>query len=381
MDNKISNYIQELEHTFDLKFVGKVHSYEKGGDIDFNVRTEQREKITNFLLQKGFVMRNVSAHGVSGCIFLNGELYVLDFTDTSEVILTLYPDVHFKPVFYADIWDDSELERFMRYSLQLRRHKLRYIEFVRENFYKYGRYLSDTTYLTKPVFKKNTTVGQLTAAMKREPLAFLKVYSIPRLIQMCTTLFRIHFNQIGKGEIVAFVGADGAGKSTAIESVWKVMGAHKVYMGDVNFRLHRVHKFLFKQPVFIARLSYPLMYIENWFRYAWIWSRKIKGDIVYTDRWPGLNQHLRSDEGKMKIHDWLYTFFPNPNRYIFLSGEPAAIHARKPELTIGEIEILQKNLRKRLAGKEYLEVANEDLDTALTLVLDYLMQTKWRKIN
>ena len=377
----LKDLINKLKNNPNFKLLGGVHDYQSGGDIDFLIKNINEVEILSIFSESRFLIYCHPRRGYVVCFFEKKKLYFFDLAEYQDLLLDFFPSVKFSNVFLSEIWNDPLLEKFMRYTLQLRGKKSKFKNYVHEHFNKYGHFLSNFTYLSSPIFKNKVSPEEVIKTMERNLISTFLSLRLSKVIELYCRKTYLFFRNIGKGEIVAFVGADGAGKSTAIESVWKVMGADKVYMGDVNFRLHKTHKFLFKQPIFIARLSYLLMYIENWFRYAWIWSRKIKGDIVYTDRWPGLNQHLRSDEGKMKVHDWLYAFFPNPDRYVFLSADALSIHTRKPELTVSEIEILQKNLRKRLKGKKYLEVISEDLDCTLTKVLAYLMEIKWRKIN
>jgi len=374
---EIEKIIIDIQDKFIVKFVGSVHSYDEGGDIDFFMKLNQREKITDYLKARGFVMRDVREHGVSGCKFIGGSLYVLDFTDDSSVILRLFPDVKLTEKFYIDIWKDEKIEKFLRYSLQFRSYKDKYIYFVKKNFDTYGKYLSNKIYFSKQIYRKNLKVDNVIGSMNKNLRDLFISFSFVRLVKIFFVIVSIHFKNIGKGEVVAFVGADGSGKTTAIDKTWQIMGVHKKYMGDVNYKFQGFYNWLLRKPLLLSRSVYFFMYIENWFRYLWIWLRKIKGDTVYTDRWPGLNQHLKSNNSKKKIlHDFVYIFFPKADRYVFLSGKPEIIHVRKPELSIEEIDTLQKNMRIKLKGREYIEVQSENLDLTLTEVLKYLLKSE-----
>jgi len=371
----IEAIVQEFSYKFSASVVSEITPFNIGGDIDIFAKDSQRSAIINFFQSKNFVVFGELKMTFYAGLFSDGDLYVINvvFPSAHEYhLLRFYPSVSFKPIFFKDIQNDYDLERFIRYSLQLRNHKPRFIEFVSQNFHNYGHYLSDTTYFSKPVFKKNLKKEYLIKAMKRNKISLFRILGLSKLLKLYSIVLLIHLKQFGKGEVVAFVGADGAGKSTAIEKTWHVMGVHKMYMGDVNFKLQPFYNWLLSQHIVVARSTYLFMYIENWFRYVWIWLRTLKGDTVYTDRWPGLNQHLRSDGNKMKIHDWLYKFYPTADRYVFLSGEPVLVHNRKPELTIDEIYTLQNNLRLRLKRQSYIEVNESSLDKALYQTLKFL---------
>jgi len=375
----IHKVVKELINHYNCVFVGGVHSYDIGGDIDFLCKPGQRSLLVSFLQSKGFLVRENPGRGILAYIFINHDLFVIDIADSEsqELLLCFNSDVKFKSNFIEEILVDEKLEKFMRYVLQFRNKKDKFFNFVANNFDFYGQYLSDTTYLSKPIFKRNIVAKDVVSAMKRDFISMSRVLPFSRLIKIKFSMMMLHVRRFGTGKVIAFVGADGSGKTTAINKTWQVIGSHKIYMGDVNFKLQEFYNWLLNKPLYFARLIYIFMYIENWLRYLWILSRKIKGDIIITDRWPGLNQHLKSNSKKMLVHDFIYKFFPDADLYIFLSGNPEVIYSRKQELTVEEINILQKNMREKLKGKKYLEVKNENLDESLMKILRKLLKIHW----
>src|SRR5690606_13099943 len=108
-----------------------------------------------------------------------------------------------------------------------------------------------------------------------------------------------------------------------------------------HFWFQDLYNKFFELPKPAPYLAYLPMYIEQWIRYVWIWFKKMKGDIVYTDRWPGYNSLHKGIKNNF-LHTILYTVFPGPNRFVFLSATPEKICARKPELTCEQITITQE---------------------------------------
>ena len=72
---------------------------------------------------------------------------------------------------------------------------------------------------------------------------------------------------------------------------------------------------------------------------------------MYTDRWPGYNQHLADTDKRAKLYNYAYSFFPQPDRYVFLSGDAQTIFDRKKELSVSKIEKIQTEMRKKLMNK------------------------------
>lgn len=380
--NTIEAIITEIQDNFAVKLVGEIQAFGGGAngdgtDIDFFVRDWDLRRLSIFLEERGFILGNRGGLGLSARKCLQGKLYHLDFAATPYLALTLFPDIRFKSRFYRDIWNDRDLEKFFRYVTRLSRHRNscrdKYERHVEQNFHRYGVYLSDTTYLSKPLFKKGVDSRDVLAVMRKDYFAYLRVFPIARLLRMSFVYLRLRFSRIGTGEVIAFVGADGAGKSTTIDILKGNIGTHAIYMGDVRFVLQPLYLWMYRQNNWIAYGTYLLMYIENWFRYGWIFYKKFKGDIVLADRWPGYNQNLFGSNKRRILHSIIYALFPKPDRFIFLSAPPHLIRARKPELTIEQIDTSQKNLRSLLRRSSHVEVSTESRDVSLNQIIQYVL--------
>jgi hypothetical protein len=107
---------------------------------------------------------------------------------------------------------------------------------------------------------------------------------------------------------------------------------------------------------------------------------KMRGNTILTDRWPGTNRHLRNNNFWLHVNNAIYSFFPHPDLYIFLSASPILIHKRKPELSINEITRLQKNLRKKIARHNHIEIETENIDKSLTKTLKTIFDEQKKPI-
>ncbi len=374
----VDKIIDDIKKNFQVKQVSGTTDFFDGGDVDFFVPKGFSYKIADFLQKNGFVVSTRYGKGVYARKFIDEKLYHLDFAE-EPLPFYFFSDIQSTEKFFEDMWADRDLEKFFRYILQMRNYKQKFTLHINKNFEKYGKYLSDTTYTTKPLFKNNISVEDVVGVMQKNPLSFFRAFSFSRLLRLFKEFAAFHWRKLGQGGVVAFVGADGAGKTTALEYMSRSNGTHVIYMGDINFKLQSFYEWLHQQNIFVARTSYFFMYIENWLRYAWIFYKKSKGDLVYTDRWPGFNQYIGENSKLAKLHKVLYKFFPQPNRYVFLSGNPNIIHNRKPELTVEKIDRIQKTLRIVLEGKDYIEVETHDFDTAMNEILHFLADKE--KIN
>jgi|GEM_PF-2117486 len=372
----IEQTIIELTTKFNLVLVSKVGPFKKVGDIDFFAKKADEHLIIKYLNQNGFVYLNKHKRGFGGGKFIEGEYFLLDFAFDCDVFLSLYPASSFTEAFYNVVWEDPSIEKFCRYAYSLREQE-KYTKFVSENFETYKKYLFDKKYINRSPFKRILKEQHLIKAMQKNKLAIILIFKRKALFSLLLQFLKIRLQRINKGKIVAFVGSDGAGKTTTIEYMNYALALSRPiktqYMGDYHFMLHRFYMWLHKKHIFFARLCYPFYFVENWLRYLKIRWWKFRGYTVLTDRWPGLNRHLRKAGLLLKLNDWMYRIYPDPDAYVFVSADPEVVHARRDELTVKEIETLQTHMRERLLGnKNSFETLNENLDDSLNRTLQFM---------
>ena len=145
-------------------------------------------------------------------------------------------------------------------------------------------------------------------------------------------------------------------------------------MGDGSIRFNKLYNKLDHFPVFISRLRYFPIFIEQWLHYLVLWLKKMRGEIIFTDRWPGTNRHLKRKENLVKINNFIYRVFPKPDMFVYLYANPKTIHSRKPELSSEEISRIQKNLDKYMVSYKNLSVETSNLDKSLNIILKGLLK-------
>lgn len=367
---QVEKIIQDIEQKFDVLRLNSIATYAEKGDIDLFIRKGSLDGFIEYLFSHGFLIRINPGCEAVGYIFLHGELYAIGVKQTSDTILTLFPHVHLnEDAFETAIWKDPDLERFFRYVLQLRNLKPKYAEFVQAKFDKYRHYLSDQTYLSKPILRRDASLHDVLGAMQHNVVSMLRVFPFTTFVKLLGHVLKRKVRNLNRGKIIAFVGSDGAGKTTVITKIKDVHGARTVHMGDGSIWFRDSFARLYNGPTSIARLTYLVIFIEHWWRYIKIRWWKIKGITVFVDRWPGMNRHLCKSGIWQDLNRLIYAAFPDPDAYIFLHAPSNVIRARKSDLSEQEIEYLQKTLRERLQTRIHYEIESGDIDTVLMEVL------------
>lgn len=157
-----------------------------------------------------------------------------------------------------------------------------------------------------------------------------------------------------KGQFIVVVGPDGVGKSTLATEIHKLLGDNSAYFHFIPRPPYR----LLPQPLGLAALvekkrsggsrvlgtlRITRSIVRSWVGYVRAIRPAVRnGTTVLGDRW--LYGYLAQPRA-LKFHgpEWVARFAlflaPRPDLVVLLEAPAAVVHARKPELSIAEIEI------------------------------------------
>lgn len=384
-DIEINNLIETVTKEFHAQLASEVLSYDERdepSDIDFFISRHDLRRLTIYLIGKGFVVtgrshRFSSKFGVNARKSINKKMYHFDFSISPN--MTYFSDIVFTPKFYEDLLPDRKIEKFFRYFIGFRSAnstgQKKYEQYIQENFHLYGKYLSNTVYTNKPLCRNTVSAEDVIAVMNGRWRYYPKAFTYSRIARLFITYWKTQFGKIfdGRGEIIAFVGSDGSGKSTAVDILSRCIGTHHQYMGDIQFRFQPFYDRIWNMGVPFSYSLYFFMYIEQWIRYGKILLKKMKGDIVLTDRWPGFNQNMYGSKKRKFLYRLLYSIFPSPSRFVFLYADPVAVHTRKPELSVDEIQESEDSIRKTIGKRRHIEIKTDNLDVSMNKMLQYVL--------
>ena len=222
---------------------------------------------------------------------------------------------------------------------------------------------------------EESKVTHLRHILRRKLISLYPLNSVkPFMVRMRR---RIRIIGPRRGVLIAFLGPDGAGKTTIIENVTSMMPTgpypiELIYMGKKKTFLPTSHliRWFYSRPVsanksegnkvgnlksvrlgkekIIDILGLINWIIEQWTR-PWIpKSAKLQQDgIVLTDRYSFdlANRAANSIVFYPKFLKLLRYIFPVPDRTYLLWESPEVLYERKPENSIQKSEELLKNLR------------------------------------
>ena len=217
---------------------------------------------------------------------------------------------------------------------------------------------------------------------------------------------------------VAFVGADGSGKSTVIDRILQssTVPMKYIYMGastdSANVILPTTRLLLYIKRRRLARVlktserlppsalmtsnmkeALPSGNItkmiglvnrvaEEWYRQLYVWIFRLRGYIVLCDRHflfeycpdaelgPSTDQRL-----SIRIHAWiLRRLFPRPDLVIFLDASAETLYARKPEWPLKHLEKQRADITKQgQRCDNFVKIdASQPLESVISKVRDYI---------
>lgn len=371
----IRDVLRALEHECDAIILSGEDYRPMPHDIDVLIQSAHAARAREILATSGFVLSS-SGHGkIEALRFEGGELFFIDVAYSFAYLTEFFPYARVSDDFFRLVREDKGIEKFVHYLYGLRESR-KYTEYIYDSFSRYSNILYAAPYVGAPVFRESLTPEIAVRLMKGSVKALLYGLTARALITLLITYASGKVQRLGSGKIVAILGPDGSGKSSVISALAKHLDMRIMYMGDWGFAFQPFYDLLQRGPLWLARLSYPFFYVENWVRILRAYSLKLRGYTVLLDRYPGFNRHMAKSESLVRLNNLMYSFFPNPDTYILLSAPASIIHARKQELTESEIERSQENVRRVLAKKRtrFIEVENVDLNACLNQVLAELFR-------
>ncbi|MCA9731254.1 MAG: hypothetical protein H6696_19545 [Deferribacteres bacterium] len=232
--------------------------------------------------------------------------------------------------------------------------------------------------------------------LKKRPANFF------RLLQVRLRFLSTYFFGPKRAQVIAFIGPDGAGKSTTIKAIRQKLketglNVHEAYMGPWGGSILKLRKLFFlfnpnpyrsdykeyyagkrkEKPGALTGLSkwklnfrsffyYFILVVEMWTRW---WFRVLpalrQGRVVLADRYiydilTGYKN--RPMDYQIEIREKICKKYPQPEIGILLDSEPEIIFSRKPQLT--PVQLAHSREMYHRIAKEY---GFDPLDTSVSV--------------
>jgi thymidylate kinase len=338
-------------------------------DLDFGLlNKKKKEEIVNFLLNEGFCWCFNTKEKMNFKKFIDCKLLDIDIDleINNSYLKQFFYDIEIKRDFERRYFENPTKNQIgmktLRYFLLLRGYDRKYLNFIishkneiiKNNFY--------FDFLTRIPFRKKIDFETFLKIIQRDIFTILLYLKYRYIFYFVYKKIVNKFKR--KGELIAFLGVDGSGKTTIINILSKELGYRKVYLGDSSIRFANFYNKKYLKPV-----SFLIQFFEKFFRVLSLKLSTFRGNTVLCDRFYFYERNKNDSFLKRVVYDFLYNkIFIKPGKIIVLWNDVSVILKRKQEISEKEIEEFNKNIEK-LPFKDIIKVKNDDLNETLNKIL------------
>ena len=333
-------------------------------DIDIYVPLPALNEISDILAEAGFFPILSKKHHKVYCKYVNKDLFLFDICSDYEHLLTLFPKIELSDSANRSIGENSKLHRIVKsYFMNLTLHA--------ENLSEITTFLRD-----KANFKKFPT--NLSKRSYEDNFAFVVLRYMKKHRAKYRFVQRLKLLKQGfwAGKSYAMVGPDGAGKGFYIDLLTKTGKAKVMYMGDWFFIFQAVYNLLMKLPSPFNRFLYIFYFIENQYRRLIVGVNTSVGRVVIIDRFPGLNRPVILGGVSGFLNHLFFFLTCKPYLFVVLQANPSIVFARKQELSVREIRLIQEGIITKLQNYRHITINTEDLDFNLNYLARLIYEVK-----